>query len=408
VTNRQLLDYRVEYSWAPMPTTFQHWIDSPSGSGTLATPYVLLSGWIAAPQGCALSRLRLVWGGRTFVLQQTDRPDVRRVFPTLWSCGFQGLYALADAPNAPEVTEARVCFELDGEAKEFAVPVRVAAGAAEALALARARKADVIRPVLRCPACRSGLSQGEGGRLACGACGQEYGFTGGAYDFLPESLRSRHKVVATSNISAWGYDARTTALIERFKDGLILDCGCGLRPEYLANIVNFEIAPYPTTDVLGVGQALPFEDDSFDAVFSFAVLEHVSDPFACARELARVLKPGGVLFAIVPFLQPFHGYPDHYYNMTSSGLKNLFDDRLTITECGVPQTGLPIFTLAWFLNSYLAGLDHDTAARFAELKVKDLTADPPSYFDRDIVRNLSAAANEELASTNYVLAEKPR
>jgi hypothetical protein len=26
----------------------------------------------------------------------------------------------------------------------------------------------------------------------------------------------------------------------------------------------------------------------------------------------------------VPFLQPLHGYPHHYYNMTGEGLRNLF------------------------------------------------------------------------------------
>jgi hypothetical protein len=120
------------------------------------------------------------------------------------------------------------------------------------------------------------------------------------------------------------------------------------------------------------------------------------------------LKPGGILLAAVPFLQPFHGYPDHYYNMSSSGLKNLFRTDLTILECNVPPTGLPIYSLTWFLNSYLRGLDPDTAARFAEMKVKDLTSDPASYLDSEIVQRLSPAANEELACTNYLVAEKPK
>jgi ubiquinone/menaquinone biosynthesis C-methylase UbiE len=40
---------------------------------------------------------------------------------------------------------------------------------------------------------------------------------------------------------------------------------------------------------------LPFENDSFDAAFSHAVLEHLQSPVKALQELLRVLKPGGVL-----------------------------------------------------------------------------------------------------------------
>ncbi len=47
---------------------------------------------------------------------------------------------------------------------------------------------------------------------------------------------------------------------------------------------------------VGVGEALPYKDASFDAVVCVDVLEHVSDLAQVIREIARVLRPGGVLF----------------------------------------------------------------------------------------------------------------
>ena len=101
---------------------------------------------------------------------------------------------------------------------------------------------------------------------------------------------------------------------------------------------------------------MPFVDNAFNAVLSIAVLEHVKDPFLCAREIARVLKPGGDLMCCVPFLQPLHGYPHHYYNMTHQGLKNLFEDLLKIDRLDVYENILPIASLTWIVRSWADGL----------------------------------------------------
>lgn len=45
-------------------------------------------------------------------------------------------------------------------------------------------------------------------------------------------------------------------------------------------------------------ERLPFEDGQFDVIFARAVLHHMSDLEAACSELARILKPGGLLIAI--------------------------------------------------------------------------------------------------------------
>lgn len=61
---------------------------------------------------------------------------------------------------------------------------------------------------------------------------------------------------------------------------------------------------------VGVGERLPFADGSFDLVVSFAVLEHVQDQGSVAREVFRVLAPGGRIH----FEMPNYLYPreEHY------------------------------------------------------------------------------------------------
>jgi SAM-dependent methyltransferase len=226
------------------------------------------------------------------------------------------------------------------------------------------------------------------------------------YNFLSQQLREQYNIVDTANVSGFNYDHQGQAIIDEYKDGLILDCGAGKREIYFENVVNYEIVPYESTDVLGVGEKLPFKDESFDAVLSVAVLEHVKDPFLCAREIVRVMKPGAKLFCCVPLLQPLHAFPHHYYNMTHFGLRNLFDDYLTIEKQEVYFSLLPIFSLNWILNSWVSGLPRKDRKEFLNMKVSDLCKPATDFLDKGFVKNLPEDKNFELASGTVLHAKK--
>lgn len=232
--------------------------------------------------------------------------------------------------------------------------------------------------------------------------------TSGKPDYLSDELRKVSGISSTDAVSANSYDPLARGLIEKHTDGLVLDCGAGKRDVYYENVVNFEIVDYDTTDVLGVGEELPFKDGTFDAVISIAVLEHVKDPFRCAREIIRVLKPGGDLYCAVPFLQPLHGYPHHYYNMSHQGLRSLFDHSMTIKEQDVPRSGWPIWTLTWFLQRWDAQLPEEVRAKFRRKTIGELLEPADRYLSEEWVKLLPKAAQFELASITTIMATKPK
>jgi len=226
-------------------------------------------------------------------------------------------------------------------------------------------------------------------------------------DSLSEQSRRRWGIIDTAAVSGHGYSRDVGAIIDRHADGLVLDVGAGCRPVYFDNVVNYEIVPYDSTDVLGVAEELPFRDGVFDAVISVAVLEHVKDPFRCAAEMVRVLKPGGDLYCEVPLLQPVHGYPNHYYNMTHQGLRNLFASLVTVDRVWVPSHMHPMWALTWILRSWSEGLDESTRSRFLDLPVRELLRDPAAFAGLDFVARLSDAKCTELACGNALVGRKP-
>jgi SAM-dependent methyltransferase len=372
-------------------------IDRPV-SGFFSSPLVSFQGWISTHSGF-LSRIRLRNDrGVELPLTIMDRPDVQAAFPELATCGFIGKLDLRTAAEGPWYLE----FGADAFTSRVELPVRATTEALAVFRSTKTRKLERIRPLLRCPHCYTRLFDDNDG-LICEE-GHVYRQDRDAYILLDAMLSSAVGADDTDNISAHGYDSTLLQLIQE-SVGPILDVGAGLRPEYREDVVNLEIVAYPTTDVVGASEHLPFADESFDLVISSAVLEHVRDPFRSANELMRVLKPGGKIFAAVPFLQPYHAYPHHYYNMTSEGLRNLFAP-LEVIELNVPLSGSPIFALTWILQLWKRSLPAEVAAVFGRMTVDELAVDPLSVINAPFVRELGPEANRDLAALNVLVGQK--
>jgi SAM-dependent methyltransferase len=269
------------------------------------------------------------------------------------------------------------------------------------------KKFEKCVPLFGCPFCKGPVVR-EGKTFSCPACGKSYGFSGNSADFLTDELRAKFSIVDTSNVSDHPLEPFMLQAAQSSPDKLFLDVGAGFKYHCFENVVNLEIVDYPSTDVLGVGEQLPFLENSFDGVFSSVVLEHVKDPFSCARELTRVLKPGGELLCSAPFLQPRHGYPNHYYNMTSEGLANLFPE-LTIREATVPSYLQPMGAITWILGGYVQGLPQEIQQDFLSMRVVDIITKFSDLkgLDDPIISRLSQGARFGLACGTIIRAVKP-
>lgn len=111
-------------------------------------------------------------------------------------------------------------------------------------------------------------------------------------------------------------------------DARVLDAGCGVgmytskfieryTPHVEGIEYEFERALEAQTNtphaVVAANEHLPYPTGYFDTILSHETLEHVADDRAAARELVRVLKPGGRLAIFVPNRWYFFETHGHYW-----------------------------------------------------------------------------------------------
>lgn len=98
-----------------------------------------------------------------------------------------------------------------------------------------------------------------------------------------------------------GYGGRTV----RYKElGASRSVGLEITPAMVIEGLEFAKAKSVSVEfVEGVGEDLPFPDNSFDLITSYDVFEHVEDLHKVLNECCRTLKPGGALYAVFP---PFY------------------------------------------------------------------------------------------------------
>lgn len=147
---------------------------------------------------------------------------------------------------------------------------------------------------------------------------------------------------------------RRHVAVERFREALVGDgaqplllvVGGATEGEGLAEvarsesigIVAFDIYPTRETTFVADAHRIPLADGSVDGVIVQAVLEHVYRPDIVVAEIERVLRPGGLVYAETPFLQPVHEGAFDFTRFTVSGHRLLFSgfEQLSSGPIGGP------------------------------------------------------------------------
>jgi SAM-dependent methyltransferase len=173
---------------------------------------------------------------------------------------------------------------------------------------------------------------------------------------LPDSIRGAASKLRPYLVPDMTHKSRQTRrLIPAFAasvSGSIINVGSGTK-RYGAHVLNLDIAAMDGVDVVGVAERLPLRGESFDGAILQAVLEHVEDAQATLAELNRVLRPGGMIFVEIPFMQGYHGGPSDFRRFTELGLQRELERHgFEVAATGVavgPGSGA-----AWILSEYLA------------------------------------------------------
>ncbi len=146
-------------------------------------------------------------------------------------------------------------------------------------------------------------------------------------------------------------------------EGKLLDFGCGRKPykNLFVNVKEYIGLDMQQTghdhslseiDVFYDGKKIPFENETFDAIFSAEVFEHIFNLDEILDELYRVLKKDGKMLITIPFMWGEHEQPYDYARYTSFAIRHILEQkgfRIITSE----KTGKASETILQLYTSYL-------------------------------------------------------
>ncbi len=277
--------------------------------------------------------------------------------------------------------------------------------------VAAKQNVEKLISLLSCPECGGYDFSLKTAQLQCNSCLLSYPIVDGIPIFTknPQEL----KVVPLQHSSNPPREGFLDWLKEL--DGYSLNIGAGNTETKIPNCIELEYSIHKNTDIVGDAHCLPFRDEVFDAVVSFNTFEHLQDPATAAKEILRVLKPGGKVLIHTAFLQPLHEQPAHYYNATKYGILNWFS-QFDVESCKVLKQFNPALKIAWLTTDILYFVKEvfgaETREKLAQTTLEDCrkiwgNEDNRTGFVWDTLVNLPQAIQEKFSAGFEVQLTKP-